>query len=65
MSPTTVSALAILLVTVLKLLGVEVASESLTTTIETVVVIVGAVVIYIRRLTSKTQPPVDVLGVVK
>ena len=49
MSPTYVSALVALLSQILPLLGVEIGSEDLTTTITTISTIVAVLVILIRR----------------
>lgn len=65
MSPTYISAIAIILVSVLKAVGVEVGSEELTSTITTIVAIVGGLIIAYRRKTSTTQSEINILGVVK
>lgn len=62
MSPTFVSSAVIIIVSVLKLLGIEVGSEQLTTTIETLVAIVGGIIILVRRY---KKGDVSVLGIVK
>jgi hypothetical protein len=53
MSPTYTSAIIAILATVLPMLGVQVGSEQLTTTVQTIIVLASAVIIMYRRWIKK------------
>lgn len=55
MSPTIVSLIVNFLVMVLPLIGLDVGSESLVTTIQTLVTLVTGIIIWVRHLNLKKQ----------
>lgn len=52
-APSAVAAIAIVASQVLKFLGIEIGDEALTTTITTIIAVVGGLIVYMRQLSTK------------
>ena len=57
LAPSAVAALAVILTNLLALLGIEIGSDQMTTTIATAIAIVGGIVVWLRQMKTGRSTP--------